>query len=292
MRRNWGVLALAIALAGCGDSGPAGPGAAPSEQAERVAKNLPPPPPPPARGKAKKPSPAAEEEPAAEPEPEPQREAAKVGVSGKGNYGPGLITTPISAYFRTQERLAFLQVEQAMNLYKGEHGYFPRTEKEFFSQIIEANGIPLPKLPPGCHYVYDAQKAAKMGSNYNSDDPPLMMARQPPVAAPRSTPSEPETETPPIRLSTGVALPQTGPTGILMSFSLDYQFLRGEPGSTTQYFWVIEPKRGNSYKQSVRLDRQGTLEILIPGWRPEMGPFQTHMEDRSGHRLSASVPLQ
>jgi len=174
------LVLTTLALAGCGGGSDSGqPAAAPSDQpTQPVAKNLPPAPPPVVAGKAQKEA-AETEEAAAEAPPKPERhgerEAAKAGVSGKGNYGPGVLTTPIQAYFRSRERFSFMQVEQAMNLYKGEHGYFPKTEKEFFKQIIEANSIPLPKLPSGCRYIYDAAKAAKMGSNYNSDDPPLLV---------------------------------------------------------------------------------------------------------------------
>ena len=45
-----------------------------------------------------------------------------------------------------------------------------------------------------------------------------------------------------IQLSAGVALPQTGPDGTLMSFSVDYEFAQGEP-STDGDFWVIERAR-------------------------------------------------
>jgi len=104
--------------------------------------------------------------------------------------------------------------------------------------------------------------------------------------------AKPQVQTSAIRLSTGVALPQTGPTGILMSFSVEYQFTRGEPHPSAQYQWVIKPEKGKSLKQPVQLDRRGTLEILIPGWRPEMGPFEAHLEDRGGRKLSGSLPLQ
>jgi hypothetical protein len=94
----------------------------------------------------------------------------------------------------------------------------------------------------------------------------------------------------PIKLSAGVALPQTGPEGILMSFSVDYE-LQGAPG-TTPYVWVIDRGQGVSAKRPVRLTKkQGNLIILIPGWRPTDGPFQTHLEDKTGKQLSASVEL-
>ena len=37
----------------------------------------------------------------------PQARPAEVGVGAKGDYGPGLITTPASAYWKTREKIAF-----------------------------------------------------------------------------------------------------------------------------------------------------------------------------------------
>ena len=89
-----------------------------------------------------------------------------------------------------------------------------------------------------------------------------------------------------------MALPQTGPTGILMSFSVDYRFTSGQPDPALQYVWVIERAKGNSAALPVRLNAQGTLQILIPGWRPEEGPFQSYLADYRGNRVSRSISLR
>lgn len=99
-----------------------------------------------------------------------------------------------------------------------------------------------------------------------------------------------KTDQPPIRLSAGVALPQTGPDGTLMSFSVDYRLVQGDPAP--EYVWVIERAKGVPARQKVKLGRQGNLPILLPGWRPEEGPFHTHIEDGAGKRLSESLPLR
>lgn len=93
-----------------------------------------------------------------QPRPNVITEKPQPGVTGKGNYGPGIVTTPISVYFQAQERLIFLQVDQAMNLYQGEHGYKPKSEEEFMKKIVEFNQIRLPQLPPGSKYKYDPEK--------------------------------------------------------------------------------------------------------------------------------------
>jgi hypothetical protein len=114
----------------------------------------------------------------------------------------------------------------------------------------------------------------------------------PPAAPAPSMPSSPlpTASTPSIRLYTGVALPQTGPEGTMMGFSLDYQFEQGEP-SPEGYVWVIERAHGQPAKQQVKLSRQGNLATFVQGWRPEDGPFHTHIEDHKGNRVSESIEL-
>ena len=124
--------------------------------------------------------------------------------------------------------------------------------------------------------------------------PKAQTAAQPQASSTIPGVSKPQTATEgqqAIRVSTGVALPQTGPDGTLMSFSVDYEFTQGEPGSSA-YIWVIERAHGGPARQPVQLARQGNLPILIQGWHPEDGPFQTHIEDRSGNRLSAVIDLR
>lgn len=90
----------------------------------------------------------------------PLLEPAQAGVTGRGDYAPGLITTPVAAYFNAQERIVFeIQIPHAMQLFQATNGFFPKSQEEFMQQIIEANQIPLPKLPPGCEYVYDPETA-------------------------------------------------------------------------------------------------------------------------------------
>jgi hypothetical protein len=88
-----------------------------------------------------------------------QTEAAAVGVGAKGrNYGgPGFVTTPVEAYFRTGERIAFeVQIPSAMKLYKASHdNKGPKTQQEFMDVIIKENGVQLPELPEGDAFVYD-----------------------------------------------------------------------------------------------------------------------------------------
>jgi hypothetical protein len=126
---------------------------------------------------------------------------------------------------------------------------------------------------------------------------PALQPPPPPPPPPDivTTPSSPGTipsQRPQIELSTGVALPQTGPTGILMSFSVEYQIVVGRPDPSATYVWVVERQQGPPAREPVRLSDHGTLAILISGWRPTEGPFSAHLEDRSGNKLSRSVDLQ
>ena len=44
-----------------------------------------------------------------------------------------------------------------MNKYKAFKGQAPQSHEEFMKEIIEANAINLPELPPGDKYFYDAK---------------------------------------------------------------------------------------------------------------------------------------
>ena len=129
-----------------------------------------------------------------------------------------------------------------------------------------------------------------------SHAPPVGQTRGEPAAPkPRPAPSTPPrpapSQLPSIKLSAGVALPQSLPTGTAMGFSVDYQFIGGRPGPSP-YLWVIQPGNGQTAKQPVQLQPQGTLQVFILQFRPENGPFHTHIEDAQGNRLSPSLLLK
>lgn len=80
-----------------------------------------------------------------------------VGVKGQDYGGPGFVTTPVEAYFRTGERIAFeIQIPSAMKLYKAAHdNKGPKTHEEFMNVIIRENGVDLPELREGEEFLYD-----------------------------------------------------------------------------------------------------------------------------------------
>lgn len=97
-------------------------------------------------------------------DPNVDRVAAKRGVGKTGRYeGSGMVITPIKAYFLTKQRTELeIKIPHAMNLYKAEHGNFPKTQAEFMRDIVEFNQIKLPDLPAGHRYVYEPKTGELM----------------------------------------------------------------------------------------------------------------------------------
>ena len=124
--------------------------------------------------------------------------------------------------------------------------------------------------------------------------PPTTTVLQPPAAKPQAAPPHvgPSTGQPSIRLSMGVALAQTLPTGTAMGFSVEYEFTRGGPNPSLRYVWVIEPTKGQPVKFMGPLKNRDTLQVFVQHWRPENGPFESHIEDANGNRLSRSISLR
>ncbi len=141
---QWTLAALAMAAcAGCGTQPATPTGGAPKPPVSAAA------PPPPA---------PVQEQPA-----EPERVKAEVGVGVKGTgYGGDMITEPIRARFRAEERIDFLQIEHQMNIFKAANDRLPKSQEEYMEQIIKPLGIKLPELPSGQRYVYDPKTGELM----------------------------------------------------------------------------------------------------------------------------------
>lgn len=90
---------------------------------------------------------------------ETEREAARAGVGEKGkSLEFRLGQTAAKAYFQARERIVFeIQIPEAMKLYKATNGYAPRSQEEFERDILQANQITLPRLPPNHRYVYSPE---------------------------------------------------------------------------------------------------------------------------------------
>ncbi len=96
----------------------------------------------------------------------------------------------------------------------------------------------------------------------------------------------------PIKLSAGVALPQLGPEGTLMMFSVDYRFMEGKPDPAMKYAWVLQPGKGDPLEQEMKAKRAGTLQAIVPQWKPDIGPFTSHIDEiaADGTRRTVSQP--
>jgi hypothetical protein len=68
------------------------------------------------------------------------------------------ITLSGNAYVTTIGRISQLLIEDAMNKYRALNDRYPKDYDEFMNEIIKANGISLPKLPPYQGYGYDEKE--------------------------------------------------------------------------------------------------------------------------------------
>ena len=84
------------------------------------------------------------------PEERAKGHAANLAITAKDP-----ITLSGNAYVTSIGRLSVLQIEHAMNLYQAANDRYPKDYDEFMNEIIKANNIALPKLPPYQEYAYD-----------------------------------------------------------------------------------------------------------------------------------------
>ncbi|HVU86822.1 MAG TPA: hypothetical protein VHD36_05845 [Pirellulales bacterium] len=141
------LLSAVSLILGCGDAA-SGPGASPPAA---TAGSGPPAPLPP----------AITPPPAAPVQEKASEDLTKKGIAAK-EIGKGVLATPTSTYLRIQDRAIFLNLEHAMNLYKGEHGELPKSHEVFMRDIVQANNINLPELPDDSKYVYLPDKGELM----------------------------------------------------------------------------------------------------------------------------------
>jgi len=83
------------------------------------------------------------------------------GMKG-AELGRGAISTPAMVYLRIPDRLVFDQVKHALNLYRATNGDLPKTHEDFLRDIITANNLVLPELPPGSRYIYRPEEGELM----------------------------------------------------------------------------------------------------------------------------------
>jgi hypothetical protein len=129
----------------------------------------------------------------------------------------------------------------------------------------------------------------------NLPPPPPPSETTPAIPASPTSPTGPSPQPPAgpvsIALSTGVALPQPSINGTILMFSVDYEFTQGQP-DPAGYVWVIERAKGTPAKVGVKLGPKNNLMVPMTKWRPEDGPFKSHIEDSKGNRLSESIEMR
>jgi hypothetical protein len=65
------------------------------------------------------------------------------------------ITVTGNAYVSIVGRASVLKIQQAVDLYRAANDRYPKDTDEFMSEIIRANNISLPQLPPYQKYAYN-----------------------------------------------------------------------------------------------------------------------------------------
>ncbi len=109
------------------------------------------------------PTPDAAAAPAPAPNVVSQKASAGVGKKGQSladNAGIArILSAPASAFFNFEQKAVLdIQIPQALNLFKGSEGRFPKSHAEFMQKIVEANRLTLPELPAGAVYHFDSEK--------------------------------------------------------------------------------------------------------------------------------------
>jgi pyruvate/2-oxoglutarate dehydrogenase complex dihydrolipoamide acyltransferase (E2) component len=86
-----------------------------------------------------------------------QTHAARAGDGVKGSgYGGGIVTEPVSVYFKSQQMMTFkIKIPHALKLFKATNNRYPKDIKEYEREILKPNFIKLPELPEGRVYSYD-----------------------------------------------------------------------------------------------------------------------------------------
>lgn len=93
------------------------------------------------------------------PETEQVKAQKGVGLAGRSlDPYEGAVVTPAKTLFTVRERVVFeAQIPEALKLFKATNGQGPKSHDDFMTQVIQANQIQLPGLPPGQRYVYNPQ---------------------------------------------------------------------------------------------------------------------------------------
>lgn len=143
-----------------------------------------------------------------------------------------------------------------------------------------------PATPPEAAPPVDAPQRANPFERGGSATP---AASTPSTAA--ETPGTDSTSKPSIRLSVGIALPQTLPDGTQVGVSVDYKLIKGQLNKSAKYIWVIETGRGETGMEVELKPQGGNLANFLPiSIQPGDGPFKARIDEvsTSGSRTRVS----
>jgi hypothetical protein len=88
----------------------------------------------------------------------PELETGKAKVASTKIKVKDPITLVGNAYVAIVGRSSMLAIEQAVNLFHANNDRYPKDLAEFMAEIIKANNIGLPVLPPYQEYAYDEKE--------------------------------------------------------------------------------------------------------------------------------------
>lgn len=86
---------------------------------------------------------------------------AGVGKRGENLRGEGtneLIAAAPKALFDTEQKLKFMQVKQALDVFEIQKNRYPESHEEFVKEIIEHYNLKLPELHEGERYEWDPKE--------------------------------------------------------------------------------------------------------------------------------------
>jgi hypothetical protein len=155
---------------------------------------------------------------------------------------------------------------------------------------------PLPPPPPGS----PTPEVVRKTNPFDRAEAPRAEApvTAPPVADPTYSPAEPTNSSPKpsIKLSVGIALPQTLPDGTQVGVSVDYK-VTGRLNTSAKYVLVVESRAGETIFDVKLSPQGGNLAGFLPlSIRPEHSPFRARIDEvsssGSGATISNIAPLQ
>ena len=186
-------------------------------------------------------------------------------------------------------------VSVAMNLLFT--GCEPPSSAQSAKGVVTSGGPPRPPMPPPPPPPPPGEEGTTVATSLpvaSSETNPV--ARNPVAPQPvETTAADPtpraSTAKTFIKLSVGIALPQTLPDGTQVGVSVDYKLLKPSLNSAAKYLWVIESAKGEIAMEVQIKPEGGNLAGFLPlEIRPGDSPFKARIDEvmSSGSRVTVS----